>query len=50
MYEIVKIQMHFQSNYLIFLFILFYKVVDLGKKFKNEFILFFISTMYEKDK
>jgi len=33
MYEIVKIQTHFQSNYLIFLLNLFYKCVDFGKIF-----------------
>ncbi len=37
MYEIMKIQMFFQSNYdLIFLLIIFYRCVDLGKKIKNE--------------
>jgi len=40
MYEIVKIQIHFQSNYLIFLSNLFYRYVDLGKIFKNEINFF----------
>ncbi len=40
MYEIVKIQMHFQSNYLIFLFKLFYRCVDLGNIFMNEIYFF----------
>jgi len=40
--------MHFQSNYLIFWFILFYRAIDLGKIFKNDVILFFIWTKYEK--
>jgi hypothetical protein len=40
MYEIVKIQMHFHSNYLIFLLNFFYRCVDLGKIFKNEIYLF----------
>jgi hypothetical protein len=39
MYEITKIQMHFQSNYLTFLTI-FHKCVNLGKIFKNEIYLF----------
>jgi hypothetical protein len=38
MYEIVKIQLHFQSNYFIFLLMFFDRCVDLGKKIKNEFI------------
>jgi hypothetical protein len=40
MYEIVKIQMHFQSNNFIFLLNFFYKCVDFFKKFKNEIYLF----------
>jgi hypothetical protein len=40
LFEIVKIQMHFRSNYLIFLFYIFDKCVDLGKIFKNEIYLF----------
>ncbi len=36
----VKIQMHFWSNYLIFLFEIFYRCVDLGEIFKNEIYLF----------
>jgi hypothetical protein len=40
MYEIVKIQMHFQSNYLTFWFKFFHICVDLGKIFKNETYLF----------
>jgi len=39
-YEMVKIQMHFRSNYLIFWFKLFYKCVDLGEIFRNEVYLF----------
>jgi len=39
-YEIVKIQMHFPSNYLIFWFYIFDKCVDLGKIYKNEIYLF----------
>jgi hypothetical protein len=35
MYEIMKIQMHFQSNYLIF-WVFFNKPIDLGKIVKNE--------------
>jgi hypothetical protein len=40
MYEVVKIQMHFQSNYLTFWFKIFHRCVDLGKIFKNEIYLF----------
>ncbi len=40
MYEIVEIQMHFQSNYLIFLLNFFYRCVDLGKIFKMKFFFF----------
>jgi hypothetical protein len=40
MYEIVKIQMHLQSNYLRFWFKIFHKCVDLGKIFMNEIYLF----------
>jgi hypothetical protein len=40
MYEIVNIQMHFQSNSLIFLLKFFCKCVDLGKIFKNEIYFF----------
>jgi hypothetical protein len=40
MYEIVKIQIHFQSYYLIFLLNLFHRCVDLGKIFKNETYFF----------
>jgi len=40
MYEIMKIQMHFQSNHLIFFLNFFYRCVDLGKIFKNEIYLF----------
>ncbi len=36
----VKIQMHFGSNNLIFWFSNFYKCVDLGEIFKNEIYLF----------
>ncbi len=40
MYEIVKIQIHFQSNYSIFLLKLFYRCVDLGNIFTNEMYFF----------
>jgi hypothetical protein len=40
LYEIVKIQMHFQSNYFTSLFFFFDRCVDLGKKLKNEIYLF----------
>jgi hypothetical protein len=40
MYEIMKIQMHFQSNYLTFWFRIFHRCVDFGKIFKNEIYLF----------
>jgi hypothetical protein len=40
MYEIVKIQMHFQSNYLTILLNFFCRCVDLGKIFKNEIYFF----------
>jgi hypothetical protein len=40
MYEIVKIQIHFQSNYLKFWFKIFHRCVGLGKIFKNEIYLF----------
>jgi len=41
MYEIVKIQMHFQIIHLIFLLTSFFnRCVDLGKIFKNEIYLF----------
>ncbi len=43
MYEIVKIQMHFQSNYFIYK-LKNYKCVHLGTIFKN--IYFFIWTKY----
>jgi hypothetical protein len=33
MYEIVKIEMHFQSNYLIFWLKFYYGLVDLGNRF-----------------
>jgi hypothetical protein len=45
MYEIVKIQMHFQSNYLIFWFF-FNRYVDLGKIFKNFF--FHLDKLWKK--
>jgi len=48
-YEMVKIQMHFRSNYLIFWFKFFYKCVDFGEFFKNEIYLFFIWTKHEKN-
>ncbi len=37
-YEIVKIQMHLQSNYLTFWFKNFHRCVDLGKIFLNDFL------------
>ncbi len=40
MYEIVKIQMHFQSNHLTFWLKKFHGCVDVGKIFKNEIYLF----------
>jgi hypothetical protein len=40
MYIIVKIQMNFQTNYLIFLLNFFHGCVDLGKKIKNEIYFF----------
>jgi hypothetical protein len=40
MYEIMKIQMHSQSNYLTFWFKKFHTCVNLGKIFKNEIYLF----------
>jgi hypothetical protein len=40
MYEIMKIQMHFQSNYLTFWFLIFHKCVHLGNFLKNEIYLF----------
>jgi hypothetical protein len=40
MYEIVKIQMHFQSNHLTFWLNFFHRCVDLGKIFKKEIYLF----------
>jgi hypothetical protein len=48
MYEIVKIQIHFQSNYLIILLKCFYGCVNLRKIFKKDFF-FFIWTKYGKD-
>jgi hypothetical protein len=39
-YEIVKIQMNFQSNYLIFLLNFFYRCTDHEKIFNNEIYLF----------
>jgi len=46
--EIVKIQMHFRSNYLIFWFYIFYKCVDFGKIFKNEIYLFSLGQIMKK--
>ncbi len=40
MYEIVEIQMHFQSNYFIFLLMFLDRCVNLVKKIKNEIYLF----------
>jgi hypothetical protein len=40
MYEIMKIQMHFQSNCLLFWFkYFFYKCVDFGESVKDEILL-----------
>jgi hypothetical protein len=48
MYEIVKIQMHFQSNYLILLF--FNNIsVDLGKEIKNEIYFFSFGESIKKN-
>jgi len=49
MYEIVKIQMYFWSNYLIYLFYISYICVDFGGKFNNEIYLFSFRKKYEKD-
>jgi hypothetical protein len=46
---ILKIQMHFQSNYLILWFKFFYRCVDLGEIFMNEIYLFSFGKKYEKD-
>jgi hypothetical protein len=48
MYEIVKIQMHFWSDYLIFWFKSYYKFSDFGKKIKNEIYLFLFGKNMEK--
>jgi hypothetical protein len=40
MYEMMKIQMHFQLNYLIFWGFKKNRCVDLGKKIKNGIYLF----------
>jgi hypothetical protein len=40
MYEIVMIQMQFQSNYYYFVKVFFNRCEDLGKIFKNEIYLF----------
>ncbi len=40
MCEIVKIQMHFESNYLTFWFKIFHRCVDHGKRNLNEIYLF----------
>jgi hypothetical protein len=48
MYEIVRIQMHFWSNYLIFLFQFCYRCVDLGKIFKNKIYLFSFGQRVQK--
>jgi hypothetical protein len=40
MYEIAKIQMHFQSNYFIFLLNFFSTCVNLGKILRMKFIYF----------
>jgi hypothetical protein len=50
MYEIVKIQMHFQSNYLIFLLHFFYRYVILEKKIKIEIHLFSFGQSMKKKK
>jgi len=48
MYEIVKIQMHFQSNNLIVLLNFFYRCVDLVKIFKNEICFFSFGQIMKK--
>jgi len=49
MYEIVKIQMHFQSYYLIFLLNFLYRRVDFGRSFsKNEIYLFSFGKFMKK--
>jgi hypothetical protein len=48
MYEIVKIQMHFQSNYLIFWLNFFNRCVDFGKTFSIEIYLFSIEQSIKK--
>jgi len=40
MCEIMKVQMHFESNYLTFWFKIFHSCEDLGKKKLNEIYLF----------
>jgi hypothetical protein len=50
MYKVVKIQMFFQSIYLIFLLNFIYVCVDLGKIFKNEIYLFSFGQNVEKIK
>jgi len=40
MHEIVKIQMHFRSYYLIFWFNFLNKCLDIGKKIRMKFIYF----------
>jgi hypothetical protein len=48
MYEIVKIQIHFQSNYLIILLKCFYGCVNLRKIFKKDFFFFSFGQSMEK--
>jgi len=48
MYEIVKIQMHFKSNYLIFWLKFFNRCVDFGKTFNIEIYLFSIEQSIKK--
>jgi hypothetical protein len=47
MYEIVKIQIHFQSNYLIFLFF-FNRCVNLGKRIMNEMYYFHLDKVWQR--
>jgi hypothetical protein len=45
--DIIIVQMHFQSNYLIFWLIFFYRSVDLGKIFLNDFF-FHLDKVWKK--
>jgi hypothetical protein len=48
MCEIVKIQMHFQSDLLIFLLNFVDRCVDLGKTFKKKIISFHLDQVWKK--